>query len=128
MRALVYHGRYDVRLDTVPDPPIEQPQNAIIKVTSTAICGSDLHLYDGYIPAMEKVTFVVTSSWGKWLKSAGTIRISKSGIGSSSRSISAAENVFFALKASGRAASGPTETPIKLPRCLATTRPARRME
>lgn len=54
MRALVYHGRYDVRVDTVPDPVIEQPRDAIIKVTSTAICGSDLHLYDGYIPAMEK--------------------------------------------------------------------------
>ena len=54
MRALVYHGRYDVRIDTVPDPVIEQPRDAIIKVTSTAICGSDLHLYDGYIPAMEK--------------------------------------------------------------------------
>ena len=54
MKALVYHGRYDVRVDTVPDPVIEQPRDAIIKVTSTAICGSDLHLYDGYIPAMEK--------------------------------------------------------------------------
>src|SRR6195952_980415 len=54
MRALVYHGRTDVRCDTVPDPKIEQPRDAIIKVTSTAIRGSDLHLYDGYIPAMEK--------------------------------------------------------------------------
>jgi threonine dehydrogenase-like Zn-dependent dehydrogenase len=54
MRALVYHGRTDVRCDTVPDPKIEAPRDAIIKVTSTAICGSDLHLYDGYIPAMEK--------------------------------------------------------------------------
>jgi threonine dehydrogenase-like Zn-dependent dehydrogenase len=53
MRALVWHGRNDVRLDTVPDPVIEQPRDAIVKVTSTAICGSDLHLYDGYIPAME---------------------------------------------------------------------------
>jgi threonine dehydrogenase-like Zn-dependent dehydrogenase len=54
MRALVWHGRNDVRLDTVPDPTIEDPRDAIVKVTSTAICGSDLHLYDGYIPAMEK--------------------------------------------------------------------------
>ena len=54
MKALVWHGRNDVRLDTVPDPVIEAPRDAIVKVTSTAICGSDLHLYDGYIPAMEK--------------------------------------------------------------------------
>jgi threonine dehydrogenase-like Zn-dependent dehydrogenase len=54
MRALVYHGTKDVRIDTVPDPVIEEPRDAIVKVTSTAICGSDLHLYDGCIPAMEK--------------------------------------------------------------------------
>ena len=53
MKALVWHGRNDVRCDTVPDPRIEAPRDAIVKVTSTAICGSDLHLYDGYIPAME---------------------------------------------------------------------------
>ncbi len=54
MKALVWHGRYDVKCDTVPDPKIEADRDAIIKVTSTAICGSDLHLYDGYIPTMEK--------------------------------------------------------------------------
>lgn len=52
MRALTWHGRHDVRVDTVPDPEIVNPRDAIIKVTSTAICGSDLHLYDGYIPTM----------------------------------------------------------------------------
>jgi threonine dehydrogenase-like Zn-dependent dehydrogenase len=53
MKALVWHGRADVRYDTVPDPIIDHPRDAIVRVTSTAICGSDLHLYDGYIPAME---------------------------------------------------------------------------
>ena len=53
MRALVWHSPKDVRCDTVPDPRIEHPRDAIIKVTSTAICGSDLHLYDGYMPGME---------------------------------------------------------------------------
>ena len=52
MRAVTWHGRHDVRVDTVPDPEIVNPRDAIIKVTSTAICGSDLHLYDGYIPGM----------------------------------------------------------------------------
>lgn len=53
MKALCYHGAQDIRYDTVPDPEIENPRDAIIRVTSCAICGSDLHLYDGYIPAME---------------------------------------------------------------------------
>lgn len=52
MRALTWHGRHDVRVDTVPDPVLVNPRDVIIKVTSTAICGSDLHLYDGYIPTM----------------------------------------------------------------------------
>lgn len=52
MRALTYHGQQDVRVDTVPDPQIVNPRDAVIKVTSTAICGSDLHLYDGVIPAV----------------------------------------------------------------------------
>ncbi|WP_341212712.1 zinc-dependent alcohol dehydrogenase [uncultured Limimaricola sp.] len=54
MRALTYHGKHDVRVDTVPDPEIVNPRDAIIEVTSTAICGSDLHLYDGVIPAVQK--------------------------------------------------------------------------
>src|SRR5215217_4197212 len=52
MRALVWHGKEDVRCDTVTDPEIENPRDAIIKVTSCAICGSDLHLFHNLIPAM----------------------------------------------------------------------------
>lgn len=52
MRALTWHGKHDVRVDTVPDPEIVNPRDAIIEVTSTAICGSDLHLFDGVIPGM----------------------------------------------------------------------------
>jgi threonine dehydrogenase-like Zn-dependent dehydrogenase len=52
MRALTWHGAHDVRVDTVDDPEIINPRDAIIKVTSTAICGSDLHLYDGVIPGL----------------------------------------------------------------------------
>ena len=52
MRALVYHGKRDVRVDTVPDPTIEEPTDAIVRITSTGICGSDLHLYEvlGAVP------------------------------------------------------------------------------
>ncbi len=53
MRALCWHGKSDVRVDTVPDPKIEDPRDAIVRITSTCICGSDLHLYDGYMPTME---------------------------------------------------------------------------
>lgn len=53
MKALCWQGITDVRVETVPDPEILNPRDAIVRVTSTAICGSDLHLYDGYIPAMK---------------------------------------------------------------------------
>jgi threonine dehydrogenase-like Zn-dependent dehydrogenase len=53
MRALTWQGRQDVRVETVPDPGIVNPRDAIVRVTSTAICGSDLHLYDHYIPRMK---------------------------------------------------------------------------
>src|SRR3569623_1363871 len=46
MKALTWHARRDVRVDTVPDPTIEEPTDAIIRVTSTGLCGSDLHLYE----------------------------------------------------------------------------------
>ena len=53
MRALVYHGPMDVRIDDKPKPKIQQPQDVILKVTKTAICGSDLHLYHGTVEGME---------------------------------------------------------------------------
>ena len=53
MKALVYHGRGDVRCDAVPDPEIEDGRDAIIKVTACAICGSDLHLIGGFVPEMK---------------------------------------------------------------------------
>src|SRR6478736_5311933 len=53
MRALRWHGKGDVRVDTVPDPKIEHPRDAVIRITCCAICGSDLHLLDGYQPTME---------------------------------------------------------------------------
>ncbi|MBR0641424.1 zinc-dependent alcohol dehydrogenase [Plastoroseomonas hellenica] len=52
MKALVWHGKQDIRCDRVSDPEIEDPRDAIIKVTSCAICGSDLHLFHNLIPAM----------------------------------------------------------------------------
>ena len=54
MRAITWHGKNDMRCDTVPDPKIEDGRDAIIKVSSCAICGSDLHIMDGMIPGMER--------------------------------------------------------------------------
>jgi threonine dehydrogenase-like Zn-dependent dehydrogenase len=54
MRATCWHGTKNVRVDKVPDPKLVNPRDAIIKITSTAICGSDLHLYNGFIPSMKR--------------------------------------------------------------------------
>ncbi len=53
MKALTWHGKGDIRCESVPDPTIEHPRDAVIRVTACAICGSDLHLYDGVIPSMK---------------------------------------------------------------------------
>lgn len=54
MKALVWHGKENIQIDTVADPELVEPTDVIVQITSTAICGSDLHLYDGYQPTMEK--------------------------------------------------------------------------
>jgi threonine dehydrogenase-like Zn-dependent dehydrogenase len=53
MKAVVWHGTNDVRVERVPDPAILNPRDAIVRITSTAICGSDLHLLNGFIPTMQ---------------------------------------------------------------------------
>ena len=53
MKALCWHGKNDVRYETVPDPEIEEPRDAVIKMTACAICGSDLHLFGGFMPGMQ---------------------------------------------------------------------------
>ncbi|HEX8736374.1 MAG TPA: zinc-dependent alcohol dehydrogenase [Pyrinomonadaceae bacterium] len=53
MKAVCWYGKHDVRVENVPDPQILNSRDAILKITTTAICGSDLHLYNGYIPTME---------------------------------------------------------------------------
>ncbi len=52
MKAVTWHGKRDVRVETVPDPAIQAPTDAIIRVTSSGICGSDLHLYEVLGPFM----------------------------------------------------------------------------
>ena len=54
MKALCWHGKSDVRIDSVPDPKIQDARDAIVRITTTAICGSDLHLFDGFMPTMKQ--------------------------------------------------------------------------
>src|SRR5215218_5573821 len=54
MRAVVWHGKEDVRVDQVPDPTIEEPTDAVVRITSSGICGSDLHLYGTLTMFMEE--------------------------------------------------------------------------
>jgi len=54
MKANCWYGKNDVRVEDVPDPEIINMNDAIVRITSTAICGSDLHLYNGFVPSMEK--------------------------------------------------------------------------
>lgn len=53
MKALCWHGTGDVRVDSVPDPKIQDPRDIIVRITASGICGSDLHLFDGFMPTME---------------------------------------------------------------------------
>ncbi|MDB6031562.1 MAG: Alcohol dehydrogenase GroES domain protein [Verrucomicrobiales bacterium] len=53
MKAVIWNGKKDVRVETVPDPRLLNPRDAIVKITATAICGSDLHLYNGFVPSMK---------------------------------------------------------------------------
>jgi threonine dehydrogenase-like Zn-dependent dehydrogenase len=65
MKALAWHGTHDIRCEQVPDPQIEHPRDAIIKVTACAICGSDLHLYDHYMPMMKKGDIIGHETMGE---------------------------------------------------------------
>jgi threonine dehydrogenase-like Zn-dependent dehydrogenase len=65
MKALVWRGTENIRCESVPDPEIEHDRDAIIKVTSCAICGSDLHLFDHFMPGMESGDVMGHESMGE---------------------------------------------------------------
>ncbi len=79
MKAVCWHGKEDVRVDTVPDPTILNPQDCIVRVTLTAICGSDLHLYDGYIPTMESGDILGHEFMGEVVEVGSEVRKLKKG-------------------------------------------------
>jgi len=65
VKALTWHGKSDMRCESVPDPKIQDPRDAIIKVTACAICGSDLHIFDGVIPRMKSGDVVGHETMGE---------------------------------------------------------------
>jgi threonine dehydrogenase-like Zn-dependent dehydrogenase len=74
MRALCWHGKGDIRCDTVPDPKIEAPGDAIIKIRACAICGSDLHLLNGYQPTMESGDILGHENMGEVVEVGAEVR------------------------------------------------------
>lgn len=79
MKAVCWHGKGDVRVDNVPDPKIEHPRDAVIKITSTAICGSDLHLFDGFQPTMEEGDILGHENMGEVVEVGSAVKNLKKG-------------------------------------------------
>jgi threonine dehydrogenase-like Zn-dependent dehydrogenase len=79
MKAVRWYGKSDMRVEEVPDPVIEHPRDAIIKVTTTAICGSDLHLYDNYMPMMEKGDIIGHEPMGEVVEVGKSVKNLKKG-------------------------------------------------
>ena len=79
MKALCWYGKDDVRVDNVPDPKILNPRDAVIKITSTAICGSDLHLLNGYQPSMQKGDILGHENMGEVVETGSEVKNLKVG-------------------------------------------------
>jgi len=79
MKALCWHGHGDVRVDTVPDPKIQNPTDCIVKITASGICGSDLHLLDGFMPTMESGDILGHEPMGEVVEVGSAVRNLKKG-------------------------------------------------
>src|SRR3954467_11281071 len=79
MRATVWSGRNTVQVENVPDPTILMDQDAIVKISSTAICGSDLHLYDGYVPTMKRGDILGHEFMGEVVETGRSVKNLKKG-------------------------------------------------
>jgi threonine dehydrogenase-like Zn-dependent dehydrogenase len=79
MKAVCWHGTHDVRVQTVPEPKILNHHDAIVKITLTAICGSDLHLYNGHIPLMKKGDILGHEFMGEVVEVGSAVRKLKKG-------------------------------------------------
>jgi threonine dehydrogenase-like Zn-dependent dehydrogenase len=107
MKALCWHGSGDVRVDTAADPTIQDPRDIVIKITSTAICGSDLHLFNGFQPTMEKGDQLGHENMGEVIevgKSISTLKVGDRVVVPFTICCGAC---FFARRVCSRVATGP---------------------
>jgi threonine dehydrogenase-like Zn-dependent dehydrogenase len=79
MKAVCWYGSGDVRVETVPDPAILNPRDAIVRITLTAICGSDLHIYNGFIPGMQKGDILGHEFMGEVVETGSAVQNLKKG-------------------------------------------------
>lgn len=79
MKAICWHGTGDLRVDTVPDPMIKDPHDMIVRITATAICGSDLHLYDGFMPTMKAGDVIGHEPMGEVVEIGSEVKTLKTG-------------------------------------------------
>jgi threonine dehydrogenase-like Zn-dependent dehydrogenase len=79
MRALCFHSKKDVRVETVPDPQIQDPKDVVVRVSSTAICGSDLHLYDGFVLGMKRGDILGHEFMGEVVEAGSAVKRLKAG-------------------------------------------------
>jgi len=79
MKALCWHGKEDVRIDTVPDPKIQEQGDVVVRITATAICGSDLHLYGGFQPTMKAGDVLGHENMGEVVEVGSSVRKLKKG-------------------------------------------------
>ena len=119
MKALVWHGKGDIRCDSVADPSIEDARDVIVKVSACAICGSDLHLMDGQMPTMERGDVLGHEFMGEVVEVGATNHKLKKG-----PLTSTAVNAVNVRWAIGRHANGPIATPKWQRRSLVTPQPA----
>jgi threonine dehydrogenase-like Zn-dependent dehydrogenase len=98
MRAVVWHGKKDVRVEKVPDPKILNPHDCIVAVTSTAICGSDLHLYGGFMPTMRAGDILGHEFMGEVVEVGGAVQKVKVGDRVAVPFCIACGNCFFCKK------------------------------
>ena len=122
MKAVTFHGKRDVRVDTVPDPRIEHPTDAIVQITSTGICGSDLHLYEVMGAFMDEGDILGHEPMGIVQEvGADVVAHSSRATASSSRSTSRAATATCATSSSSPSARPPRcASRTRAPRCSAT--------
>src|SRR5207248_7413355 len=95
MRAVCWHGKGDIRVETAPDPKILSPRDAIVRITSTAICGSDLHHYDGFLAGMEVGDIVGHEFMGEVVETGPAVKQRRAGDRVVVSAIISCGNCFF---------------------------------